>query len=190
MNDDYILAILPLASLIAENPGIDQCYALTCDDLRDYHKVLRSGVLGYKLYTYHKLVRIRFGPRIERQVRTHHLDILSEICEFSPVLDIIDDAVHIGTITTSTSLGEVVTSVEMTVALALLLGLPESLHYATSPGQQAAQIAQMPAEIDSCFADLLAHGRREMVRTFEGLVELLGIPESSAPGNTRSNTGN
>ena len=118
------------------------------DEQAAYHEVLRSGALGYQLYTYHKLVRTRFGEQTEQRVRERQLDMLSHLGEFGPMLAMIDEAVDIGSVTTSTSQGEVVTPVEMTVALALLLGLPESVHYATNPGQQIEQIAKMPLELD------------------------------------------
>ncbi|HHJ15621.1 MAG TPA: hypothetical protein ENJ80_02880 [Gammaproteobacteria bacterium] len=162
LTDDYTLAILPLACLIAEKP-------VTAPSI--YHKVLRSGVLGYQLYTYHNLVRARFSEQVEQRVRERQLALLSHLGEFGPLLAIINDAVDIGAVTTPTSQGEVVTPVEMTVALALLLGLPESLHYVTHPGQRGEEIARMSPEIDWYFADLLAHGRREMVEIFATLVD-------------------
>ena len=65
----------------------------------------------------------------------------------------------------------------MTVALALLLGLPESVHYVTSPAQRSVQIARMPLDIDWCFAELLGQGRCEITRVFQTLVD---EPESGS----------
>ncbi len=181
LTDDYILAILPLACLMADKPGIGKCCRMV-EGQAAYHEVLRSGVFGYQLYTYHKLVQARFGEPAAQRVRGQQLDMLSHLGAFAPMLDMINEAVDIGTVVTATSQGEVITPVEMTVALSMLLGLPESVHYVTDPGQRAEQIARMPPEIDWCFADLLAHGRREMVSVSEALLALLDIPE---PGATR-----
>jgi len=178
LSDDYTLTILPLACLMAENTEVEQYCARASEDSAAYHEVLRSGVLGYKLYTYHNLVRAWFGVQVEQRVRDHHLDMLSHIAAFAPMMTIIDGAVHVGAVTTSTLQGDVVTPVEMNVALALLLGMPESANYASSPGQQIAQITRIPPEIDCYFAGLLAHGRREMVRTFEAMMKLPDISES------------
>ncbi len=170
LTDDYTLAILPLATLLAEKPGIEQCSARTGKDLSLYHGVLRTGTIGYQLYIYLGLVRGRFGEQVWQKVRERQLGILSPVDEFGLMLDMIEAAVDIGAVITSTAQGEVVTPVEMTVALTLLLGLPESVHYVTRPEQRAEQIARMPPEIDWYFADLLAHGRREIVGVFDTLV--------------------
>jgi len=167
--DDYTLAILPLASLLAEDPGIGQYCAKTGKDQVAYHGVLRSGVLGYQLYAYHGLVRKRYGEQIEERVRDCHIGILSHIGDFGPMLAMIDDAAGIGTVITPTSQGEIMTPIEMNVALALLLGLPGSPHYVTSPARRPEQITQMAPEIDWYFADLLAHSRREILRICEGV---------------------
>ncbi len=167
--DDYTLAILPLTCLLTENPEIGQCCVRTGKDQTAYHKVMRTGVLGYQLYAYHGLVRNQYGEKIEEGVRAYHVDMLSHIGEFGPLLAIIDDAVGIGSVITSTSQGEITTPVEMNVALALLLGLPVSPHYVTNPARRPEQITLMAPEIDWYFADLLAHSRREMLRICEGV---------------------
>ena len=179
LTDDYTLAILPLARLLVEDKGVGQCCASAGRHGAAYRRVLETGLLGYRLYTYHGLVRERFGSNVGQRVRERHISMLSHVEELGAALALIEGAVGIGTVTTSTPLGEIVTPVEQNVALALMLGLPGSPHYVTRPSQRAGQLLRMAPEIDWCFTDCLASGRREMNETFAALTTMPGI---SAPG--------
>lgn len=172
LTDDYSLALLPLARLLGEQENTGLCLASARFD-RAYRGVLQTGVLGYQLYTYYGLVQTRYGQEVERNVRDYHIGMFSHVDELASMLEMIDGAVRIGAVITSTALNEVTTPVEMNVALALLLGLPESPHYVTDPGQRLAQITLMVPEIDWCFADCLVRARKGMIEVFSALTGML-----------------
>jgi hypothetical protein len=169
--DDYTLAILPLGHLMNENDTGIPCCEWAPGEQEAYSKVIHAGLLGYRLYTYHALVRKYFGGDTVQRVRDHHLEMLGHIHELRSLLAIIDEAAEIGAVTTQTELGEVTSSVEMNVALALLLGYPESPHYVTRPKQRSVQITRMTPEIDWHFADCLACAGREIRSHFSRLAD-------------------
>jgi hypothetical protein len=61
----------------------------------------------------------------------------------------------------------------MNVALALLLGLPESPDYAATAARRAEQIARMQPEIDWRLAHCLTCAREEIKNTFPPMVARL-----------------
>jgi hypothetical protein len=174
LTDDDTLVILPLAHLLGGYEGEGDCPGLTAGEREAYRAVFTAGMLGYRLHTYHGLVRAGFGPAVERQVRERHTGMFAPAIELPPLLGIIEGAVGVGEVNTPTRLGEVVTPVEMNVALALLLGLPGSPHYVTEPGQRVSQARSMAADVDWWFADSLACARQDMIATFIGLTAMPG----------------
>ena len=166
--DDYTLAVLPLASLLGDSMEGERCPGIV-EYGPAYRRVVDAGMFGYRLYTYHGLVRAGYGPAIERKVRERHRGMFAPVVALESLLLMIEAAVGIGEVTTPTRLGAVVSPVEMNVALALLLGYPDSPHYVTGPGQRVAQTHRMAPEIDCCFAGCLARGRQEMTGTFASL---------------------
>ena len=170
-SDDYTLAILPLHHLMSENDSGNPCCEWAPGEQKVYSEVIHAGLLGYRLYTYHGLVREYFGGDMVQRVRDHHLKMLGHIRELRSILSIIDEAVEIGAVTTQTELGEVTSPVEMNVALALLLGYPGSPHYVTRPKQRSLQITRMTPEIDWHFAECLACASREIRFDFSRLAD-------------------
>ena len=171
MTDDYTLAILPLARVKGENKGIDRCCDGAGKNGQAYRGVLESGVLGYQLHTYHGLVRDWFGETSGHEVRERHIGMFRHVQNLGHMLTMIEGAVGIGAVTSRTVQGEVVTPVEMNVALALLLGLPESPHYVTLPEQRSVQVSRMELEIDWCFSQSLIRGREVIADTFVPIFE-------------------
>ena len=84
--------------------------------------------MGYRLHTYHRLVEKNHGQETAQRVYERHLEMFGSGQALGNLLAIISSAVAIGAVTTPTRLGEITTAVEMNVALALLLDIPESPH--------------------------------------------------------------
>jgi hypothetical protein len=180
--DDYTLAILPLARLPGGIGQTGQCCAGIGRDWNRYREVLETGLLGYRLYTYHRLVASSHGPETAQRVYERHLDMLGSGPALGGLLAIIDSAVGIGAVTTLTRHGGVTTPVELNVALALLLGIPESPHYVTRPELRSGQIARIMPELDGHFADCLVRAREEMTGVYDWLMAMPGIVNGSPTG--------
>jgi hypothetical protein len=170
--DDYTLAILPLAGLLGNGTAGERCPGIEAYGPA-YHGVVDAGMFGYRLYTYHAMVRAGYGQDVERKVRERHTDMFAPVVELAPLLVMIRSAVGVGEVITPTPRGEVVTPVEMNVALALLLGYPDSPHYVTGPQRRAAKTHGMAPDIDWCLAACLARGRQEMIGMFDSLSRLV-----------------
>lgn len=181
--DDYTLAILPMASL---SGGIGQSWQYCAGNGGDwtrYRDILETGLLGYRLHTYHRLVEKNHGQETAQRVYERHLEMFGSGQALGNLLAIISSAVAIGAVTTPTRLGEITTPVEMNVALALLLDIPESPHYVTRPELRSGQIALMMPELDCRFADCLARAREEMVRVYDWLMAMPGMANGSSAGH-------
>ena len=178
--DDYTLAILPLARLPGGIGKNGKRFAENVRDWTRYREVLETGLLGYRLHTYHRLVENSHGQGTAQRVYERHLDMFGSSQPLGNLLAIIDSAVGIGAVTTPTRLGGITTPVELNVALALLLGIPKSPHYVTRPELRYGQIARIMPELDCHFADCLAHAREEMIGVYNWLMAVPGLANGSA----------
>lgn len=178
LTDDYTLAVLPLASLLDNGTAGEPCPGVDAYGPA-YRGVVDAGMFGYRLHTYHALVRANYGQDVGRKVCERHTDMFAPVFELAPLLVMIQAAAGVGEVITPTPLGEVVTPVEMNVALALLLGYPGSPHYASGPERRVAQMHRMAPEIDWCLASCLARGRQEMTGVFASLSSLIEMQEEA-----------
>jgi len=169
LTDDDTLVILPLAHLLGGYEGEGDCPGLTADEREAYREVCAAGVLGYRLHTYRGLVAAAWGAATAARIQQRHLALLAHRQDLGALLEMIEQSVRIGEVTTATHLGEVTTPVEMNVALALLLGYPGSPHYQVNPGRRTGQGSEIAPEIDRLLCDCLVRARREMFGDFSGL---------------------
>ena len=180
----YTLAALPIEYLSRQCAQLER----TCVDARafkPYREVFLTGTRAYQQHAYLELVQWTYGRNVAQQVEVyqHHLlefSTKSGRC-IEQALDLIEGALDTRAVSADTREGEIDIPIEMNVALALLLGLPESPDYAATTGSRAGQIARMHPEIDWCLAHCLTCARKEMRNTF---LPVFACFESSARQRT------
>jgi hypothetical protein len=165
----YSLAALPIEYLSRQGALLER----VCVDEREfkpYREVFLTGTRAYQQHAYLELVRWTYGRNVAQQVEVHQHRLL----EFSTgrgrcieqALDLIEGALDTRAVRADTRQGEIKIPIEMNVALALLLGMPESPDYAATAGSRAEQIVRMQPEIDWRLAHCLTCAREEMRKTF------------------------
>jgi len=177
----YSLAALPVEYLSRQEAllarlRVDECV------LAPYRDVFVTGVRAYQQYTYLELVGWTYGREVARQVAVHQRRLLDFTTgrgnNIDHALNLIETALETRPVSAATCAGDIAIPIEMNVALALLLGLPESPDYATTAARRFEQIARMQAEIDWRLAHCLAAGREEIknvfLPAFTGLIEAAG----------------
>jgi hypothetical protein len=165
----YSLAALPIEYLIRQVALLDR---MRVDEtaLDPYREVFIAGVHAYQQHAYLELVRWAYDRAVAQQVAVHQLHLL----EFTTwrgrcvakALDLIERALDTQAVSAITIEGKIEIPMEMNVALALLLGLPDSPVYVPSAARRGAQVARLQPEIDWCLAHCLMCAREEMKATF------------------------
>jgi hypothetical protein len=186
----YSLAALPVEYLTRQDALLERM-RVDAAALNPYRDVFITGVRACQQHAYLELVRRAYGRNVAQQVKVYQQRLL----EFSTgrgrcieqALALIEGALRTRAVRADTREGEVEMPIEMNVALALLLGMPESPDYAATAGSRAEQIVRMQPEVDWCLAHCLACAREEMKNTFlpvvthfEGTARsgvMAGVPE-------------
>jgi hypothetical protein len=184
----YSLAALPIEYLSRQDALFER---MPIDEgaINLYRDVFITGTRAYQQHAYLELVRCTYGRNVAQQVRVHQHRLL----EFSmgrgrcieQALGLIEGALHTRVVRADTREGEIEIPIEMNVALALLLGMPESPDYAATAGARAEQIVRMQPEIDWRLASCLACAREEMKSSFLPMVARL---EGTARGEVARRT--
>ena len=165
----YNLAALPVAyltrqSVLSERLRVDEYM------LKSYREVFVTGVRAYQQFAYLELVKRSYGRAVAQQVEVHQrrlLDLTTGRGEgIRRALRLIEGALETRTVSAATREGEIAIPIEMNVALALLLGLPESPDYALTSVLRAEQITRMQPEIDWRLAHCLTCAREEIRTVF------------------------
>jgi hypothetical protein len=178
----YSLAALPVEYLSRQEALLGRMH-IDEGVLNPYRDVFITGTRAYQQHVYLELVRCTYGRTVAQQVAVHQHRLL----EFSTgrvgcaeqALGLIEGALDTRVVSADTREGEVQIPIEMNVALALLLGLPESPDYAATVAQRAEQIVRMQPEIDWRLAHCLTCAREEMENTF---LPMVARPEGAAGG--------
>ena len=165
----YSLAALPVDYLSRQAALLER---LRVDEFtfRPYHEIFITGVRAYQQFAYLELVGWTYGRAVARQVEAHQRRLLEFATgagdEMGQALHLIEIALDTRTVSAATREGEVTIPIEMNVALALLLGMPQSPDYASTPARRAEQITRMQSEIDWRLAHYLACAREEIRTAF------------------------
>jgi hypothetical protein len=175
----YQLAALPIGYLARQDAlrGRMRAYERL---FNPYREVFIAGAQAYQQHTYLELVRRIYSRAVAYQVDEYQRRLFDFMTgsgrPFEQALDLVGKALATRAVSATTQLGEIAIPIEMNVALALLLGLPESPDYVTTAPRRAEQIARMQPEIDWRLANDLTRARKEMVKTFSPvLVRLDGV---------------
>jgi hypothetical protein len=165
----YHLAALPVEYLARQEARFER---MRVDEraFTPYREVFITGTRAYQQHAYLELVRRLYGRAVAQQVEVHQrrlLDFMTGggLC-LERALTLIEGALDTSAVIATTREGEIEIPIEMNVALALLLGLPESPDYAATAAQRAVQITRMQPEIDWRLAHCLSIAREEMENAF------------------------
>lgn len=185
------LAMLPIVRLMNQDNPFTRCTRQ--DDLPKYHgdsssrlpgtyrEVINAGLWGYQIHTYLVLIRRKFGPEVESQVREHQLAALEKdgAMAITHILSLIDSALTMGTVTIPGAGSDLDIPLEMNVALTLLLSLHESPDHTPDSTRHATHIQTMPPAIDWRLADCLCNAREEIMSTFIPMLAGIVLDQSS-----------
>ena len=165
----YSLAALPVEYLARQDALLER---MRLDERAStpYREVFIMGARAYQQYTYLELVHQTYGRAVAQQVEVHQhrlLDFAIHRGQCSEqLLNLIKGALDTPAVSAATREGEIEIPIEMNVALALLLGLPESPDYVATSARRAEQIVRMQPDIDWRLAHCLSHAREEMKHSF------------------------
>lgn len=183
LDEGYInpghLAWLPLAFMIEQDVQQTGSTAVADSDAA-YHEVMTTGSLVYQLYSYHGMVRRRFGDEVTRQVQELQCEIFEREqpgagAAIVSALLLVETALHASVVGGKAGSVHFALPAELAVALALLLGLPESPdYYAGSKGDDR-PVYSVPG-IDDRLARLLERGKHA---TLEAFTPLFSMPLQS-----------
>ena len=172
----YSLAALPIDYLARQDGLLERIRADECA-FNPYREVFITGMRAYQQHTYLELVRRNYDRAVAHQVEVHQRHMLDFMTGtgrcLEQALDLIEGALDTRAVSAATCEGEIEIPIEMNVALALLLGLPESPDYVATAERRAEQITRMQPEIDWRLAQGLARAREEMVKTFSPVLVCL-----------------
>jgi len=169
----YSLAALPVDYLTRQEALLAR---MRVDEgvLNPYREVFITGTRAFQQHAYLKLVRWAYGRAVAQQVAVYQQRLLDSATGRGRcarlALDLIEGALHTRVVRADTRGGEIEIPIEMNVALALLLGMPESPDYATTAARRAEQITLMQPEIDWRLAHCLTCARDEMKTIFLPMV--------------------
>jgi hypothetical protein len=172
----YSLAALPVDYLTRQDALLER---MRVDEgaLNPYREVFITGVRAYQQQAYLELVQWTYGRAVAQQVAVHQHRLLEFTtgrgCRVEQALALVEGALDTRAVSAATREGEIEIPIEMNVALALLLGMPESPDYAATAARRAAQIVCMQPEIDWRLARCLMYAREEMKATFLPMVARL-----------------
>jgi hypothetical protein len=174
----YSLAALPIEYLSRQEALLER---LRVDEraFTPYREVFITGARAYQQHAYLELVRWTYGRAVAQQVEIHQRRLL----EFSTgsgrsigqALELVGGALATRVVSADTREGEIEIPIEMNVALALLLGLPESPDYVATTARRVEQITCMQPDIDWRLAHCLSCAREEMNTTFLPVISCLEV---------------
>lgn len=179
LDEGYIkpgrLAWLPLAFLVEQEEQQAELSVLAECDVA-YRDVMTAGLWSYQLYSYQTLVRRRYGDEVARQVRALQCEIFESEqpgagAAIDAALQLIETALYASVVGGAAGSVHFALPAELTVALALLLGLPESPDYYEGGHGQDRPVNSVPG-VDERLASLLAKGQRAMLDTFTPLFSM------------------
>ena len=178
--DGYLhgLAMLPISFL---NEQGNQLAGL-CDQTAigdNYRNLFASSVWVYPLYAYLELVDEQMGAGVASTVWSRQRELFNEVDTGSgesmeSAFTLIDAALDMN----RSHSDELETNIrilpETRVALALLMGMPESPDYASSMYERSNSIRTMQAEVESSLAHCISHARKELLAACSVLFSLSG----------------
>jgi len=180
------LAWLPIVFLTEQEDVLEQ--HSRDEDIEDaYRDVLTTSLWVYSLYTYLGMVRRRFGHIMEIRVRDYQRAIFNdEEAGFGDsifsALGLVDCALKAGVERDPDWNIQFKLPAELAVALALLLGLPDSPDYRSRKPKPSDYAAHRMPGIDWRLARVLARGKQEILKTFSPVIDKFKLVPEQALG--------
>jgi len=171
----YRLAWLPIVFMSEQEDSFEQFGR--DESIEDaYSDVIRASLWVYLLYTYHGLVRRRFGSTIEMRVRDFQRDIFDDEQSGSgeamnTAMELIERALKSGVERDTDWSIKFKMPAELAVALALLLGLPDSPDFRSRKPKPADYAVHRMPGVDWRLARVLARGQQEILKTFAPIID-------------------
>lgn len=167
--DSYLqcLAMLPVSFLSEQG---DRLTGL-CDQPAigdDYRDIFASSVWVYPLHAYRALVREQLGDEVAKAVWSCQRDMFDAAeagagQSMEAAFMLIDAALDLGEARLDKQEAAIPVQPESRVALALLLGMPESPDYASHMDERSDRIRTLPMEVEGYLARRLLHAREELL---------------------------
>lgn len=163
------LAWLPLAFMVEQDAQQTGCTAVADADAA-YHEMMTTGCWVYQLYSYYGMVRRRFGEEVAKQVQELQCEIFEREqpgagAAIISALQLVEIALHASVVGGKAGSAFVALPAELSVALALLMGLPESPDY-YADGKGDDRPVYRVAGIDERLASLLEKSKHALLEAF------------------------
>lgn len=169
----FSLAVLPVDYLSRQDDPFDTACAAKGADLR-YREVFSTGIRAYQYAIYLQLVRKQYGRGIANQIGNYQWRLLQPEgdvpSKITRAIELVRGAIESESVTAETGNGSVEIPIEMNVAIALLLGMPCSPHFAAGLDQRVEQVNNMGMDIDWTLSHCLENARQEIETVFTPLL--------------------
>lgn len=171
----HSLAWLPIVFL-SEQEDVFEQYGRD-EGIEDaYRDLIRASLWVYLLYTYHGLVRRRFGSATEMRVRDFQRDIFEDEQSGSgeamiAALELVESALKSGMERDTDWSIQFKMPAELAVALALLLGLPDSPDFRSRKPKPADYAVHRMPGVDWRLARVLARAQKQIIKTFAPIID-------------------
>jgi len=177
--DPCELAMLPMVRLSPDaEPSETYCGCVSCKPGSPYYDLINTGLWSYQLYTYLELLEQMFGKHIKTEVSDWLLDMLNANNQagdrLETVFALIKHVKQASKATIETGYGLSSVPVEMSIALAMLVELPESPDFAVSTGDRQTRIRLINADVDQNFAASLKRAANDVYDVLLPVLEALG----------------
>jgi len=172
----YSLAVLPLEYLDRQgDPFGTRCAARGLNP--SYREVFSDGIRAYQLVTYLILVRARYGRGVASNIGNYQHRLLQPEGHgpngITQAIELVRGALKSESVTADTDHGSIDIPIEMNVAIALLLGMTASPHFAARPEQRTEQANSMGMDVDWSLSQCLMHAREEIEKVFSPLLDCI-----------------
>ncbi len=184
--DPYELAMLPMIRLSPDaepSETYGDCGSGELDPF--YFDVVNTGLWSYQLYTYLELLKQLFGADVRTEVGDWLLDMLnannSAGDRLETVFSVIEHTLKANRINMTMEHGLIRVSEEMSIALAMLVELPESPDFSASKGDRHTRIRLINSNVDQYFAASLKCARNDVFTTLLPVLEKLcaAVPDGT-----------
>ncbi|MDH3831234.1 MAG: hypothetical protein OEU78_05935 [Gammaproteobacteria bacterium] len=144
--------------------------------------VFTSGIRAYQLATYLRLVREHYGRGVANQIGSYQRRLLQpeddSMDKDAIAVELVRGALESERVTADAYHGSVEIPIEMNIALALLLGMPESPYYTSDAGHRIEKVSSMGKDLDWSLSQCLVKAREEIERIFSPLLACIdsGVP--------------
>ena len=142
-----------------------------------YRDVFSDGIRAYQLTAYLQLVRAQYGRGVANNIGNYQRRLLQPE-GYNPngitqAIALVQGALESESVTADSGHGSIDIPIEMNVAIALLLGMPGSPHYAAGPEQRTEQVHSMGMDVDWSLSQCLVQAREEIDGVFTPLLDCI-----------------